>query len=126
MTKSLLYTFFAVVLVAGIIAIYFINPVDYVWMPKCPTKMMFGISCPGCGLQRAAHAFVHGHVKEAIGYNLFFVVAIPYLIAVMICGLIKKEKLRQKMTHILESKIVTFGYITLYFAWFAVRNIFDV
>ena len=78
------------------------------------------------GLQRAAHAFVHGHIKEAIGYNLFFVVAFPYLIAVVICGLIKRERLRQKLTHILESKFLTYGYITLFFAWFIVRNIFDM
>lgn len=126
MTKYFLYTFFAVVLITAIIAIYFINPVDYVWVPKCPTKMMFGINCPGCGLQRAAHAFVHGHIKEAIGYNLFFVVAFPYLIAVIICGLIKRERLRRKLTHILESKFLTYGYITLFFVWFIVRNIFDM
>ena len=126
MTKYFLYTFFAVVLITAIIAIYFINPVDYVWVPKCPTKMMFGINCPGCGLQRAAHAFVHGHIKEAIGYNRFFVVAFPYLIAVIICGFIKSERLRQKLTHILESKFLTYGYITLFFAWFIVRNIFDM
>jgi hypothetical protein len=126
MSKSILYAFFVIFLCGAIVAMYFLNPIDYIWMPKCPTKMIFGINCPGCGLQRAAHALLHGHIKEAIGYNLFFVVAFPYLIAIIICGLMRKGELRQKLNRIVESKYLTYGYITLFFVWFVIRNIIDI
>jgi hypothetical protein len=35
-------------------------------MPKCPFKMITGFSCPGCGIQRALYAIMHGNIKEAI------------------------------------------------------------
>lgn len=125
MSKLNLYLIF--VLACGVLlALYFLNPVDYVWMPKCPTKMLLGINCPGCGFQRAAHAFVHGHIKEAIGYNLFFVVAFPYLAAILISGMLREGKLRQKLKIILESKWMTSGYIALFFIWFVIRNIINI
>lgn len=126
MPKFFLYTSFSIILCGAIVAMYYLNPVDYIWMPKCPTKMIFGINCPGCGFQRAAHAFLHGHTKEALGYNLFFVVAFPYLIIVLICGLLRKGELRQKLTHIVESKSLTYGYVTLFFIWFFIRNILNI
>lgn len=125
MSKLNLYLIF--VLACGVLlALYFLNPVDYVWMPKCPTKMLLGINCPGCGFQRAAHAFVHGHIKEAIGYNLFFVVAFPYLAAILISGMLREGKLRQKLKIIIESKWMTSGYIALFFIWFVIRNIINI
>ena len=37
-------------------ALYFLNPTDYTWVPKCPTKCLTGWDCPGCGFQQALHA----------------------------------------------------------------------
>ena len=126
MSKPVLYTSLTVLLCGAIALYYFLDPVDYKWMPKCPTKMMFGIDCPGCGFQRAAHAFLHGRFKEAIGYNLFFFVAFPYLIMVMSCGLLREGKLRTKLTHLVEGKWMTHGYVALFFIWFILRNILDM
>ena len=125
MNKLNLYLIF-VLACGALLVLYFFNPVDYVWMPKCPTKMLLGINCPGCGFQRAAHAFVHGHIKEAIGYNLFFVVAFPYLAAILISGMLREGKLRQKLKKVLESKWMASGYIALFFIWFVIRNIVNI
>ena len=117
---------FIVLLFCSIFIYYFINPVDYFWMPKCPTKILLGINCPGCGLQRAVHAFLHGHIREAIKYNLFFVVVFPYLLAIILCSLLKEGELRQKIRIIVESKWMTHGYVLLFFLWFVVRNIIKI
>lgn len=123
MSRPVLYTSCAVLLCGAIAFYYFLDPAEFKLMPKCPTKMIFGIDCPGCGFQRAAHAFLNGHFREAIGYNLFFLVAFPYLLAIMSCGLLREGKLRTKLTHLVESKWMTHGYIALFFIWFVLRNI---
>ena len=50
------------------------------WMPKCPTKLLFNIDCPGCGFQRAIHAIIHGEFKRAFSLNPFLFLAAPYAI----------------------------------------------
>ena len=49
-------------------------------MPKCPTKLLFNIDCPGCGFQRAIHAIIHGEFKRAFSLNPFLFLAAPYAI----------------------------------------------
>ena len=120
--KSYTYTIVAAASCA-LLALYFINPIDYVWMPKCPVKMIFGIDCPGCGFQRAVHALLHGRIIEAVGYNLFLVVALPYLMIILLSDYMREGKLRQKLRSAVECKWVTNGYIIFFFLWFLVRNI---
>ena len=122
MAKANRYAF--VVAACCVLAVLFIfNPTEYAWMPKCPVKLLFGVDCPGCGVQRALHALLHGHIREAIGYNLFLVVAFPYLIAVLISDAMKEGNLRRKLRSIVESRWVTGGYIVIFFLWFIIRNI---
>lgn len=47
----------------------------------CPTQLLFGVDCPGCGGLRATHALANGDIANAMDNNLLFVVAIPLLIA---------------------------------------------
>ncbi len=126
MSKAHLYFLISIGGCVVLALLYFINPIDYIWMPKCPTKILFGINCPGCGFQRAVHALLHGHIKEAIGYNLFFVVAFPYLIAVLSCSIMSDGKLRQRIKKNVESRWLTHGYVILFFIWFVARNIFKL
>lgn len=48
---------------------------------KCPIKSATGLSCPGCGSQRAVLALATGHVHDAFRYNaiVFFVPIFMYL-----------------------------------------------
>lgn len=48
--------------------------------PLCPTKMFFGIDCPGCGGLRATHALAHGDVLLAFDHNALFVALVPFLV----------------------------------------------
>jgi hypothetical protein len=45
-------------------------------LPACPLYALTGLWCPGCGLTRATHAALRGHLGAAFGYNLFFPVFI--------------------------------------------------
>jgi hypothetical protein len=45
--------------------------------PVCPTKALFGIDCPGCGLLRGTHDLVHGNIAGALDHNILLVVLVP-------------------------------------------------
>lgn len=45
----------------------------------CTFKTVTGLECPGCGGQRTLHFLLHGNILEALRYNVFFVVAGPFL-----------------------------------------------
>ena len=60
--------------------LYWINPVEIAWLPKCPLHQLTGWHCPGCGITRAAHALLHGDLSAALAMNPLVVVAGPLLI----------------------------------------------
>lgn len=117
--KVLVFTLAFVV----ITTLYIVDPLDHLWIPKCPTKLIFGIDCPGCGCQRAIHAFLHGDVIKAIKYNPFIVFALPYAIIAMGYKYIRNVTLRNKIGSIVESKFMVYTYIMVFSSWFILRNI---
>lgn len=44
---------------------------------RCPFYAAFQIPCGGCGMTRALKSLLHGHVVEAIQYNLL---VLPFLV----------------------------------------------
>lgn len=59
--------------------------------PKCLFKSITGLSCPGCGSQRAIHQLLHLNVIEAFKFNPLFIIAIPYLLLVIPLELFKNS-----------------------------------
>ncbi|MBO4663273.1 MAG: DUF2752 domain-containing protein [Bacteroidaceae bacterium] len=115
-----------VLCVVACVALYYLDPVEYVFMPKCPFKLITGLDCPGCGFQRAMHALLHGHVVQAIKFNLFLVFSVPYLLALIVCYYFLTGERSRKTLSFLEGKTMAFTYIILYFVWFVVRNILHI
>lgn len=50
------------------------------WLPGCGFRGLTGLYCPGCGNTRASHALLHGDLLEATRQNVFFVLALPFLL----------------------------------------------
>ena len=61
---------------------YAVDPSHSAWLPQCPFHALTGWECPACGGQRALHALLHGRLGEAVQFNLFLVVSVPYFLAV--------------------------------------------
>ncbi len=59
--------------------LYRVDPSTVNWLPKCPVHQLTGWHCPGCGITRAAHALLHGNVREALAKNPLVVLAGPCL-----------------------------------------------
>ena len=110
-------------MVGALITLYLVNPSEQPLMPHCPFKLLTGLDCPGCGFQRATHALLHGHVREAIGYNLFLLFALPYLLALLAERTLLKGNTRQRWQNALESKPMIIFYVVAYGIWLVVRNI---
>jgi hypothetical protein len=59
----------------GIVALGYVAASDpahhQTLVPPCPFHAATGLWCPGCGLTRATHAILRGHVMTGLGYNLF-------------------------------------------------------
>jgi len=66
--------------VAGTVYTAVLDPNTSHAFPLCPLKLITGLDCPFCGGLRATHALAHGHLVEAAGHNLLFVLAVPFLV----------------------------------------------
>lgn len=113
----------ALTLSAAMAFVYIKITIALGWMPVCPVHHLTGLSCPGCGSQRALTALVEGHIAEAFSYNYILPAAIAYL---MLCGLhwtfphnITINRIYQKATT--PAALVIVAVIAI--AWMAVRNI---
>ena len=109
----------AVVVVAVLAAAWAVDPDACRWAPKCAFKTLTGWQCPGCGISRAAHAAMHGRWGEALGYNWFFLVSIPYLVAVATATLWPGVPWRRWAMH----RYAAYVYVVLFVAWWVVRNV---
>jgi len=65
------------VLLAGALALFFFNPAEHAFYPRCVMKLTTGLDCPGCGGLRATHQLLHGNVRQAFLLNPLFVIALP-------------------------------------------------
>lgn len=116
----------SVVLIAVIVTVWYFNPEDAIWMPKCPLKHLTGYDCPGCGATRALHAVLHGDIYGAIRYNLFLVIGVAYAALAVLVSRIKATSRYGGFRRVMLGKTVGWIYITLFFAWWILRNILDI
>lgn len=116
----------AALAIVALPVLYFVDPAHCRWAPKCFFHQLTGWQCPGCGISRATHALLHGHFAEALAYNYFFVISVPYLLAVCavmgVPSLARREKLRQYVT----GPLVAWIYVVLFCIWWIVRNVYGI
>lgn len=52
--------------------------------PLCPTRALFGVDCPGCGLMRGTHDLVTGNVSGALDHNVLLVALVPLAVVLWV------------------------------------------
>lgn len=92
--------------------------------PRCSFKMLTGLSCPGCGSQRALHSLLNGHLAEAFRFNALFIVEIP-LIALLL-GLRYSGKRGSHLRHVLGTQTFILLILATIIIWTVVRNILEI
>lgn len=103
--------------------LYFIDPVSCWFAPKCPFKLITGLSCPACGIQRFLHALLNGQPLQAIRYNYYLVYALPYASLFGIAWLLPDCKCKHRLTAAIESKTAVWFYIISFILWLIIRNL---
>lgn len=64
--------------VASVLAfVLYQNGPHAAWLPGCLFHHLTGFACPGCGMTRATHAALHGHLGEAFRFNPLGMVLFP-------------------------------------------------
>lgn len=118
----------AVVLIATIVlaTVYLVNPVSSELAPKCPFKLITGLNCPACGIQRFLHALFNGHVAEAIGYNYYLVYALPYATLFAVEWLMPRGVARDRLAAVIEHRYAVWFYVVTFMIWFIVRNVLGI
>lgn len=91
-------------------------------VPVCPTKLLCGIDCPGCGTLRMLYALLHGDVLAALRFNALtltaLVLAVP-LYAVWAYGRVRGRRILRWHDHRWSVPVA----IVVISAWFVVRNL---
>lgn len=125
--KHFAYAIVGLIFLIGAITLYFnVSPTSSRWFPQCPFRLLTGWSCPGCGIQRALHALLHGHWGEALSYNYFFVISIPYAAMVAAAYVIRKTAHNDRLANFLECRTFALFYVVCFLIWFFVRNILNI
>ena len=116
------YVLIGLLLLVGAVGLYALLDPTKTPFPRCLIRTATGYSCPGCGLQRAFHALLHGHISEAFAYNR----ALPFsLILVLLYGYVEvfprhASGLRRLLHHPLSLVLLTL----LVLGWWIGRNIY--
>jgi len=60
--------------------LYFFDPNQYSFYPRCLFHQTTGLFCPGCGSLRAIHQLLHGHLMAAARLNALLVLSLPVVL----------------------------------------------
>lgn len=81
MKKYINWLWLAVLLVTPIVLLCL--PADYFdsedGIVVCPSRLLFNVECPGCGMTRAMMHFIHLEFEEAVYFNMLSLVVLPLL-----------------------------------------------
>ncbi len=88
--------------------------------PACPTKALFGVTCPGCGTGRMLYCLLHGDLAAAAHFNAVALLAVPLLLWSYLTWVWSRttRKAVPRWQDWRWSPVVAAGVLTL---WFVVR-----
>ena len=99
-----------------------VDPVACPVTPQCPFRLLTGWSCPACGLQRAAHALLHGRPLAALHYNFFFLFSVPFAAGACLAAWCPSVRWRGRLARVFFAPWMLWTYVVLFCAWGVVRN----
>jgi len=112
-----------VIVVLGVLSLYFfLDPSQFSIFPKCPFYSLTGIYCPGCGSQRAAHQFLHGHFLEGFKHN-FLIGLLVLVLGYELFVYIMKSLFHKNIYNLLHSSKITFSILIIVILFWILRNI---
>ena len=69
----------AVALLAAALVLFFFDPAQGGFYPRCQFHKLTGLNCPGCGSLRSLHHLTHGEFRAAFQSNPLLMMLLPWL-----------------------------------------------
>jgi type IV secretory pathway TrbD component len=91
-------------------------------LPVCPTKLLLGIDCPGCGGLRMVYSLLHGDLAAAVAFNALGLVALGLLLwayTAWTYGRVVGRRMWSWQRH----RWAPWVTLVLVSAWFVLRNL---
>ena len=107
----------------GCVLVALVDPNEPGHYPVCPTRWLFGVDCPACGMLRGTHDLLHGNLAGAADHNILIFALYPLVIVLWARWLIqswrgehpavtrRQARLRDRGLMIVMLAIVAFGVI---------------
>lgn len=121
--KNIHYGLYFFILFAIGLIYYFYHPAHYQLFPKCIFKSVTGLSCPGCGAQRATHELLHLNIKTAFGYNALLVISLPYILLGLLFHYTKLTEHFPKIRKLLFGNYSLLFMLIIIILFFIFRNL---
>jgi len=112
----------AAIVAVAMIAVYMCVDPSSGYYPRCAFKALTGLSCPGCGSQRALHALLNGDLRGALAFNALFVAEIPLLVMIGLPGLYRTRFSR--LRRVVTGQTFILSVLAVIVIWTVARNIF--
>ena len=62
---------------AAAAVLYWVEPTERSWYPRCWLHWLTGLHCPFCGTTRSGHALLNGDIGQALAWNVLAVGLLP-------------------------------------------------
>lgn len=120
--KRLAAAVIAVIAVIAAVVFYAtVDPSSTRWAPRCMLRSLTGYDCPGCGLQRAIHALLHGDIAAAWHYNPFLFFILPVGLTYSVVELTDNRFPRLRRIMFAPATLIALCVVTI--AWWIGRNL---
>lgn len=120
--RTLLIILGALAVAALLVFYYHFDPREVKFLPQCPFHYFTGLSCPGCGSQRALYCLTHLDIISAWKYNAFAMLMLPLLFVLLIASFFKEK--HPKLYHKVYNRYLSIVILIITILWFICRNIF--
>lgn len=121
--KIIIVSAISLVLLAVAFLLYTFDPAEEVLAPKCPSLLITGYECPGCGSQRSIHDLLHLRIGAAFAHNLLVPVAIPYIFLGIYFQYSGGKEKYPKVERILFGKWSAIVILVVVIAYWVLRNL---
>jgi hypothetical protein len=101
------------------------NPVSNPLFLACPSQLLLGVDCPGCGGLRGTHALLNGDFARAADYNVALYLVIPVLLIALGMWAYMRWNTRSRVLSPFMRRGVTYGiavFVVLLLIFGMVRN----
>ncbi len=110
------------VAVGVLLVLYFFDPEDVRFFPRCPFHTITGYFCAGCGSQRAIHSFLHLRFSDAFSHNFLVFPAAVILLYHYAYPWINRQ-FRWKLPNLLYMKNAPWYILGVIMVFFILRNL---